>query len=59
MVREKAMAQKRSLNNHIEVLLYNDVGNIPNEETKKAIAEAMSGKDLEKIGDIDAFLDSL
>jgi len=59
LVKEKADAQKRTLNNYIEILLLKDVGNIPNEETKLAIAEVMSGKELEEITDIDAFMDSL
>ena len=59
LVREKAEAQKRTLNNYIEVLLLKDVGKIPNEETKRAIAEVMSGKELEEITDIDSFMDSL
>jgi hypothetical protein len=59
LVKEKADAQKRTLNNYIEVLLLKDVGKIPNEETKLAIAEVMSGKKLEEITDIDSFMDSL
>ena len=59
LVREKAKAQKRTLNNYIEVLLLKDVGNIPNKETKQAIAEVTSGKELEEIDDIDSFMDSL
>ena len=59
LVKEKAEAQKRTLNNYIEILLLKDVGKIPNEETKRAIAEVMSGKELEEITDIDAFMDSI
>jgi hypothetical protein len=59
LVKEKAEAQKRTLNNYIEILLLKDVGKIPNEETKLAIAEVMSGKELEEITDIDTFMDSL
>lgn len=59
LVKEKAKAQRRSLNNYIEGLLYKDVGNIPNEETKKAIEEARSGKNLERIDDLDSWLDNL
>ena len=58
LVREKAKAQRRSLNNYIEYLLFKDVGNIPNEETGKAIEEAEKG-DLETIGDLDQWLDEL
>jgi hypothetical protein len=59
LVKEKAEAQKRTLNNYIEILLLKDVGKIPNEETKLAIAEVMSGKELEEITDIDTFMDTL
>jgi len=59
LVKEKADAQKRTLNNYIEILLLKDVGKIPNKETKLAIAEVMSGKKLEEITDIDAFMDSI
>ncbi len=59
LVKEKAKAQRRSLNNYIEVLMLRDVGNIPNKETKKAIADAMEGKNLEEIEDIDAFMDAI
>lgn len=59
MVKEKAKAQRRSLNNYIEVLLYKDVGNIPNAETKKAIIEARDGKDLDEIEDLETFMESI
>ncbi|MEZ4859551.1 MAG: hypothetical protein R2781_12180 [Flavobacteriaceae bacterium] len=58
LVKEKAKAQRRSLNNYIEVLLYRDVGNIPNKETREAIEEARTGK-LERIHDLDTWLDNL
>ena len=58
LVREKAAAQKRSLNNYIEFLLYKDVGYIPNQETKKAIEEAREG-DLEIISDLDSWLENI
>ena len=58
-IREKAKAQKRSLTNYLEVLMAKDVGNIPNEETKKAIAEVMEGKKLEEIKDVDSFMEAL
>ncbi len=59
LVKQKAKAQHRSLNNYIEFLLFKDVGNIPNEETKKAISDAREGKDLEEIEDLDSFLESI
>ena len=58
-IKEKARAQKRSLNNYVEYLLYKDVGDIPNETTEAAIEEARSGKGLESLEDLDAFLDDL
>ena len=58
-IKEKAKAQKRSLNNYVEYLLYKDVGDIPNETTEAAIEEARRGKDLESLKDLDAFLDDL
>lgn len=58
-IKEKAKAQKRSLNNYVEYLLYKDVGDIPNETTEKAIDEARRGKDLEPMDDLDAFLDEI
>tara|TARA_R110002072_G_scaffold125689_1_gene261961 strand:- start:255 stop:494 length:240 start_codon:yes stop_codon:yes gene_type:complete len=59
LVKQKAKAQRRSLNNYIEVLMVKDVGNIPNKETRKAIAEAMEGENLEEIKDVDSFMDSI
>lgn len=59
LVKEKAKAQRRSLNNYIELLMLKDVGNIPNKETREAIEEAMSGKGLEEIVDVDTFMDSI
>lgn len=57
-LKEKAKADNRSLNNYIENLLYQDVGNIPNETTKTAIKEARDG-DLEKIENLDEWLEKL
>ena len=59
LIKEKAKANKRSLNNYIEYLLYNDVGDIPNDETIKAIKEARSGKGLEPINDLSTWLEEL
>jgi hypothetical protein len=58
-IREKAAAEKRSLNNYIEYLLYREVGEIPNEETIKAIEEARNSKKLKPIENLDDFLDSI
>lgn len=59
MIKAKAKAQRRSLNNYIENLLYQEVGNIPNEETIKAIYEANNSNDLSPIEDLDKFLEEL
>ncbi|WP_299668562.1 hypothetical protein [uncultured Polaribacter sp.] len=59
LIKEKAKAEKRSLNNYIEYLLYKDVGNIPNSETIKAIEEARSNKNLETISDLTSWLDEI
>ena len=59
MIKEKAEAQKRSLNNYIEYLLYKDVGDIPNEKTKKAIYEAENDINLTPIDDLDEYFKNL
>lgn len=57
-LKEKAKADNRSLNNYIEKLLYQDVGHIPNQATKRAIKEAQN-KDLESIENLDDWLEKL
>jgi len=57
-LREKARADKRSLNNYIEKILYQNVGNIPNNATKAAIEEARNGKS-ERIENLDDWLEKL
>lgn len=59
LIKEKAKAEKRSLNNYIEYLLYKDVGNIPNEETIEAMKEARSKTKLEEITDLSSWLDEI
>jgi len=59
LIKEKALAQKRSLNNYIEFLLYKDVGDIPNPDTEEAIYEAHNNPKLKPIKDLDTFLDKL
>ena len=59
LIKEKAKAEKRSLNNYIEYLLYKDVGNIPNEEIIKAIEKFNVQGYLEEIQNVDQFMDSL
>ncbi len=58
LIKEKAKAQRRSLNNYLEILMLRDVGNIPNTETKKAIDEAENGN-LERIENLDSWLEKL
>ena len=58
-LKEKAKAQKRSLNNYIEFLLYGVIGNIPNDETKEAIFEAENNMNLTTIDDLKAYKKAL
>lgn len=39
-----AKEDKRSLNNYVECILYDAVGNIPNEETAQAIEDARNNR---------------
>lgn len=57
-LKEKAKADNRSLNNYIENLLYQDVENIPNDDTKIAVEEARNGN-LERIENLDDWLEKL
>ena len=59
LIKEKAKANKRSLNNYIEFLLYKDVGEIPNQDTIEAINEARSSKDLKPIKDLKSWLEKI
>ena len=59
LIKEKAKAQKRSLNNYIEYLLYRDVGDIPNDETLEAIDDAKNKNNVSKITDLKAYKNSL
>lgn len=59
LLKEKAKANKRSLNNYIEFILYSNVGNIPNEVTKKAIKDADNNINMTTINDLKAFKKSL
>ena len=42
-LKEKALSQKRSLNNYVEYLFYKDVRDIPNKTTRKSIDDARKG----------------
>ena len=57
-LKEKAMADNRSLNNYIEKLLYQDVGHLPNQKTKDAMEEEAQKGNLESIEDLDDWLGS-
>jgi hypothetical protein len=59
LLKEKAKANKRSLNNYIEFILYSNVGNIPNEVTKKAIKDADNNINMSTINDLEAYKKSL
>ena len=59
LIKEKAKSNKRSLNNYIEFLLYKDVGEILNQDTKEAIKEARSSIDLEPIKDLNTWLEKI
>lgn len=49
----KAKKENRSLNNYVETVLMDIVYNEPNDETVKAIEEARSGKQMERL-DVDS-----
>lgn len=59
LAKEKAKAQNRSLNNYIEYLLYQEVGNIPNKETQKAIDDVHNNVNLTKVEDYEKWRGSL
>lgn len=54
VLKERAKASNRSLNNYVESILFNAVSLEPNETTIAAIEEANSDKKLEKL-DLDNF----
>ena len=58
ILKEKAKASNRSLNNYIETLLFKEVGRIPNEATIKAIENARKNE-AETITDLDRWLESI
>ena len=58
MLKEEAKAKQCSLNSYVEKVLADDIGNIPNEVTKAAIAEARNGN-LERIDNIDDWLEKI
>lgn len=58
-LKKEAKKEQRSLNNYVEYLLSQFVEKQPNEDTIKAIQEALNNEDLKKIEDIDAFLKNI
>ena len=58
-LKSEAKRHKRSLNNYVELVLSKIVEKKPNSETVKAIADALEDRNLERIIDIDDFLNSL
>ncbi len=58
ILKEKAAASNRSLNNYIETILYKQVGRIPNETTIAAIKEAREDR-TETIENLDTWLESI
>lgn len=48
-LKRNAARENRTLNNYVESVLFDIVYNEPNEETKAAIEEAMSGSNQNKI----------
>lgn len=58
-LKKEAKKEQRSLNNYVEYLLSQYVEKQPNEDTIKAIQEALNNEDLKKIEDIDAFLKNI
>ncbi|MGB3590306.1 MAG: hypothetical protein WBA16_01345 [Nonlabens sp.] len=58
ILKEKAAASNRSLNNYIETLLYKQVGHVPNKTTIDAISDTREDK-TETIDDLDTWLESI
>lgn len=58
-LKKEAKKEQRSLNNYVEYLLSQVMNKQPNENTLKAIQDALESKNLEKIEDVDAFIKNL
>ena len=54
-LKEKALSQKRSLNDYVEYLFYKDVRDIPNKTMRKSIDDARKGVDLKTITDLEEY----
>ena len=59
-LRRNAVRQNRTLNNYVESVLLDVVYHEPNEETKAAIEEAMSGRNRNKVyTDVDEMINDI
>jgi len=59
LIKEKAKSTNRSLNNYVEYVLYQDVGKVPNDKTRKAIEEVQSSAELTTIENLKKYKESL
>jgi len=58
-LKHEAKRHKRSLNNYVELVLSKIVEKKPNSETVQAINDALEDRNLERISDVDDFLNSI
>ena len=58
-LKAEARREHRSLNNIVEVLLYEALENRPNPETMEAIEEARSAKDKETFDSVESLMNEL
>ena len=58
-LKNEAKRHKRSLNNYVELVLSKIVEKKPNSETVQAINDALEDRNLERISDVDDFLNSM
>ena len=58
-LKNEAKRHKRSLNNYVELVLSEIVEKKPNSETVQAINDALEDRNLERINDVDDFLNSI
>jgi hypothetical protein len=58
-LKKQAQKENRSLNNYVETILSQKVFNVPNAETIEAIQEARKKKNIERIDNVDDFLNSI
>ncbi len=58
-LKNEAKRHKRSLNNYVELVLSKVVEKKPNDETIQAIEDAMENRKVERIENVDDFLNSI